>query len=363
MDAGIVIIGGGLAGLYAARLLHEKGADFILMEARQRLGGRIYSVNASGSGYEDRYDLGPSWLWPEMQPGLAALIGELNLRAFPQHSVGDVLLDTHSSQKPQRYPGMAQVPASMRLVGGMGSLVEALACGIPDERIKLDSRVCRLALHDRGVQVGFLETGGREPTLVAERVIAAVPPRLLLSNVEFEPDIDRDTARLWRDTATWMAPHAKFFALYERPFWREAGLSGTARSMVGPLAEIHDATTVKGEAALFGFVGLDWHQRHEIGETALMEACVEQLGRIFGPAALNPKATLFKDWADDLLTATSDDRIANGHPVPYPGSWVTGIWEDRLSLAGSETSTADPGYLAGAVNAARRAVSEVIPEC
>lgn len=30
------------------------------------------------------------------------------------------------------------------------------------------------------------------------------------------------------------------FAIYDRPFWREAGLSGTAQSMVGPLAEIHD---------------------------------------------------------------------------------------------------------------------------
>ncbi len=363
MDAEIIIIGGGLAGLYTARLLNEAGADFRLVEARQRLGGRIYSVNASGAASEEGYDLGPSWMWPEMQPDLAALIGELNLRAFPQHSVGDVLMDSNASLRPQRFPGMAQVPQSMRLAGGMGSLVTALASDIPSARIKLGTRVTDLSLQDRGVRIGIRETGGGEYSLVTGRVIAAVPPRLLLSNVEFEPGIDRDTARLWQETATWMAPHAKFFALYESPFWREAGLSGTVRSMVGPLAEIHDATTTNGAAALFGFLGLDWHQRHEIGEAALVEACVEQLGRIFGPAALNQNATLFKDWADDVLTATSADRIANGHPVSRPEPWVTGIWENRLSLAGSETSATDPGYLAGAVSAARRAVSDVIPEC
>ena len=63
----------------------------------------------------------------------------------------------------------------------------------------------------------------------------------------------------WQETATWMAPPAKFFAVYDRPFWRKAGLSGTAQSFVGPLGEIHDATTASGKAALFGFpsIGAD----------------------------------------------------------------------------------------------------------
>ena len=34
-----------------------------------------------------------------------------------------------------------------------------------------------------------------------------------------------------------MAPHAKFFAIYNQPFWRASGLSGTAQSMVGPMVE------------------------------------------------------------------------------------------------------------------------------
>jgi monoamine oxidase len=157
-----------------------------------------------------------------------------------------------------------------------------------------------------------------------------------------------------------MAPHAKFFAVYDQPFWREAGLSGTAQSMVGPMPEIHDATTASGQAALFGFLGVGADQRAALGEDALTRACLDQLARLFGADARHPRATLFKDWAADPLTATAADRVATGHPVPDLAPWVSGPWQARLALAGSETSPSEPGYLAGAVVAAARAVADTV---
>src|SRR3546814_5946368 len=73
----VVIIGGGLAGLTAARRLHRAGIDFQLLEARSRLGGRILSAGAAGEAAADGFDLGPSWFWPAMQPRMAVLIEEL----------------------------------------------------------------------------------------------------------------------------------------------------------------------------------------------------------------------------------------------------------------------------------------------
>ncbi|MBX9659858.1 MAG: NAD(P)/FAD-dependent oxidoreductase [Nitrospiraceae bacterium] len=70
----VAIVGGGLAGLCAARRLHALGIDFHLFEARDRLGGRILSANDQGHSSNDGFDLGPSWFWPEMQRGLAALV-------------------------------------------------------------------------------------------------------------------------------------------------------------------------------------------------------------------------------------------------------------------------------------------------
>jgi len=69
---------------------------------------------------------------------------------------------------------------------------------------------------------------------------------------------------------------------------------------------------------------------------------------------------LFKDWAADPLTATDRDRVAVGHPIADRRPWVSGEWRDRIVLAGSETSAHDPGYLAGAADAAERAAATVI---
>jgi monoamine oxidase len=157
-----------------------------------------------------------------------------------------------------------------------------------------------------------------------------------------------------------MAPHAQFFAVYDRPFWRLAGLSGTAQSFVGPLAEIHDATTASGTPALFGFLAVGADMRASLGEAALTQSCLQQLSRLYGSDALKPRATLFKDWAADPFTASADDRTASGHPQPSTGAWVAGVWQERMSLAASETSAIEPGFMAGAVIAAHRAVQQVL---
>ena len=66
-QARIAVVGGGLAGLVAAwRLVQQGVRDIVLLEARTNLGGRILSVDATGSLVDmtdsalDRFDLGPS---------------------------------------------------------------------------------------------------------------------------------------------------------------------------------------------------------------------------------------------------------------------------------------------------------------
>ncbi len=283
----VAIIGGGLAGLHAAWLLRRGGVHFTLLEARDRLGGRILSVDERGKPSADGFDLGPSWYWPRMQPAIADLIAELGLAAFPQASDGDVLVERMSREGPQRFRGDAQEPLSFRLMGGTGALVEALRRDLPEQCICLDAMVTALTLTTDGISLTITGSdGSASHTVSADHVIAALPPRLLASSVTFTPPLDADLMRRWHETPTWMAPHAKFLAIYDRAFWREAGLSGTAQSMVGPMPEMHDATTGSGMAA-----------------------------------------------------------------------WVTGPWQERLSLGGSETSLSEPGYLAGAVVASRRAAA------
>ena len=332
---------------------------FELFEARGRFGGRILSAGADGAPSSDGFDLGPSWFWPGMHPRMAQVVTELGLGSFAQHADGDVVVERAGHGSPQRFPAMRQEPQSMRIAGGTGALVAALVDSLPAGRLYLGAQVTRIILRDEEAAVRLL-TGSQSREIAARQLVLALPPRLVATTISFEPALARDTLELCRQTATWMAPHAKFFAIYEQAFWRDAGLSGTAQSSMGPLVEIHDATTASGSAALFGFVGLSHAQRAAVGEEALVRACVGQLARLFGPRAAEPRATLIKDWTSDPLTATGLDQTAEGHPAPSRRPWTTGDWAQRMSMAGSETSLTDPGYLAGALDAAERAVDETL---
>jgi monoamine oxidase len=365
----VAIVGGGLAGLYAARLLRAANVEFVIVEARDRLGGRILTVDESGRPADDGFDLGPSWYWPHVQPAIAAIVAELGLQSFAQNSEGDVMFERMSREGPQRYAPVNQEILSYRVAGGTGALVRALSRDFHSHQLMRGAEVTAMTLTAAGfgegqgphvVDLAIRRSDGMVEHLFAEHVIATVPPRLLEATVKFSPALDAPTAARWRATPTWMAPHAKFFAIYDQPFWRHAGLSGSAQSMVGPMPEIHDATTATGQAALFGFLGIGAEQRDAMGEQALTRACLEQLARTFGENALHPRATLFKDWAVDRWTATNVDRSDGSHPTPGSAAWVTGAWKDFLVLGGSETSQSEPGYLAGAVAAASEAVAATL---
>ena len=342
----IVLVGAGLAGLYAARLLAAAGLDFCLLDARERIGGRILSVGG--------FDLGPAWFWPDMQPMVTQLIAELGLKSFAQYADGDVLVER--PQGVQRFAGFGQMAASFRIAGGIGALVAVLSPG--PEQMRLGVTVTGVALREDGIHVSARNAKGETVSMEAEQVLFALPPRLLEDTIDFTPAIAPQFRARWRATPTWMAPHAKFLAVYDRPFWRQAGLSGTAQSMVGPMVEIHDASAMDGDAALFGFVGVPAVARQKVGEEMLKRACLEQLGRLFGSAAGNPITVHFKDWAGDPLTATGEDRDG-GHPSVLEQPWFDAAWTGRAILAGSETASAHPGYLEGALDAAHQAVRKI----
>lgn len=366
-ETGIVIIGGGLSGLYAAWLLQQAGVtDFVVLEARQRTGGRVLSVPfnkdglAGGSSF-DRFDLGPSWFWPDMQGELATLIQSLELEAFQQYENGDLVGERSALEGPVRMRGYVNSPPSMRLLGGTQRLIEALQEKLEPGSVMTGETVKALTRHESHVDISSLDESGRLNNWRSQQVLLALPPRLAVSSIEFVPPLPDALTQQWRATPTWMAPHAKYVAVYDEPFWREHGLSGEARSLCGPMHEIHDASVPGGHAALFGFLGVPAAARRGMNDQMLKEVCREQLGRLFGARALLPQAELVKDWVQDIFTATAADEQAVDHHSRAPASRAAeGVWQDCLTGIGSEWSVAYPGYLAGAVDAARDGVEGLL---
>jgi monoamine oxidase len=350
-----MVVGAGLSGLVAANLLERLGLCGTLLEARGRIGGRVFGVAAEDGTH--RFDLGPAWVWPELNPRTADWLSTLGLALFEQQGRGAGLVELPSQAVRRHATGFAQQPPSMRLVGGIACLTDALRARLVRTRVLLGTRVRGLnACPDGTVSVEF-ERGGQVGALVASSVILALPPRLLASTLRWSPALPAEQSQRWGDAPTWMAGHAKLLALYRTPFWRAAGLSGSAVSQAGPLAEVHDASDAEGRhAALFGFVGVPVAWRWRMGRQALIDASVAQLGRLFGAEALTPRAVYLQDWAEEAETATpADAQPASAHPAPMSTALLA-PWRDRIHLAGSEFAPGFPGYLEGAVLAAELAV-------
>lgn len=366
----IAIVGGGLAGLVAAWRLVQRGVrDVVLLEARTTLGGRILSVDAAGSGVDmaesalDRFDLGPSWFWPALQPQLDRLITELGLQRFGQFEDGDLLVERSTQTPPLRTQAYASEPPSMRLAGGTGALVAALQARLDPSIVRTGQTVRRLRREANRVELTVDGTAGKLTVWHVEKVLLALPPRLAATGLQFEPSLPAELARGWRATPTWMAPQAKYVAVYDTPFWREQALSGSARSSVGPMGEIHDISMPGGHAALFGFLGVPARVRRQVTDEVLRAHCRTQLARLFGKRAGTPVGEALKDWAADPLTATDDDQDAAGHHAAAPSrSADEGAWQGRLVGIGSEWSLQFPGYLAGAVDAAERGLREALAD-
>ncbi|HEU4534649.1 MAG TPA: FAD-dependent oxidoreductase [Polyangiaceae bacterium] len=371
MTARIGIVGGGLSGLCAASLLEaHRVDDYVLFEAQETLGGRIVSVapparalggQSEGSASPGRFDLGATWFWPAMQPGLDRRICDLGLETFEQPEAGDLVLESSPHAAPARVPGFQSSPPSRRLAGGMGTLVDALRRGVTESRLLRGQRVRRLCHEGPEVVLEAQDASGRATFHRVAHVLLALPPRLAATTLAFTPPLPDALARAWQDAATWMAPHAKYVAVYDEPFWRGRGLSGEARSRVGPLVEVHDASDFGGAAALFGFLGVPAGARSRLAEDDLRAQCRAQLARLFGPPAGAPMAEFLKDWAADPYVATPADRVApSQHRAAPPARVPSGAWRDRLFGIASEWSPDFPGYVAGALDAATRGVAAAL---
>jgi monoamine oxidase len=106
----VIVVGGGLAGLVAGRTLHGEGVDAVVLEARDRVGGKTHSTHTS---YGDVVEFGGQWVGAS-QERVLALIDEFDIDTRPQYGTGAVV---------------GRLDGDRHVAGGYEDLLRALPAG------------------------------------------------------------------------------------------------------------------------------------------------------------------------------------------------------------------------------------------
>ena len=339
----VVIIGAGLSGLTAAVTLQEAGISVQVLEADAQIGGRIRSVR-DGAGTQAVADLGPTWVWPKYQPVVARWLSKLDIKTFDQFNEGNAVITGYGPEPfYQPLPGQ---DGMVRIVGGPTTLIDTLAERLGLGNIRTGAVVAEL--YEEGPERINIRLDSGE-MITAQRVIVAAPLRVVATTIRM-PWAPPSLIKAMQETPTWMSSHAKAVVIYDRPFWRDTGLSGRIASQTGPLVEVHDHTCAEmTSGALFGFVG--WSPKQRQSSTGqLRQEILAQLSDCLGKDAANPLELVIQDWATNphIVTDLDLSQPAN-HPDVGPNYLRAKYLDGRVQFAVSEVSERSPGLIEGAL--------------
>lgn len=335
----VVVVGAGASGLRLAGILSQAGVSVVVCEARDRVGGRLLSVDPG-------VDMGATWFW-QNESEVQEVIKECGLESFSQYAIGNMMFQIPGSV--QELDGNPLDQQAWRIVGGTQQLAIGLAESLPPEILQLSTKV---------TEVQFDAAGHGGVTVItdcgiytAKHVVLALPPATALANISFSPELPEEVTNIAARTPVWMGAITKVVAIYDSPFWRARGLAGSAMSHVGPLREIHDISDVTGSfGALFGF------SRERITEGAV----TAQLAELFGSEAKSPRSIHIKDWSNSEFTSPPGVHQLNDYQLFGSKVLREAHCGGRLYFASTETSVDSPGHIEGALLAARRTAKSLL---
>jgi monoamine oxidase len=240
-----------------------------------------------------------------------------------------------------------------RIVGGPHAVAKAMAADLSPEVVLLNQPV--RAIRQTANEVTVITD---KSTYHASRAIVAIPP-VLAGRIDYSPALPAI-----RDGLTQHMPAGyalKMHALYDRPFWRDAGWNGIALTDEGPVAETFDNSppdSSYGALAIFVY-GADARKLRSISVDEQRREVLEHLMRLYGPKASRIKDFISFDWTAEPWTR----GCFSGHFTP--GGWLgygSALRQPvgRLHWAGTETATHWNGYIDGAVESGERAAQEII---
>ena len=241
---------------------------------------------------------------------------------------------------------------ALRIAGGAQQLSVGLARPLR-ERIHLGDPVREILQEAGGVTV----TSARRR--VSARAVAVCLPPVLAGELRYDPPLPSPSAQLLAQLP--MASSVKFHAVYDTPFWRDDGLSGTAISAGHPVSFSYDNSPPGGRpGVLTGIVGADHARRlHRLDGPDQERAILASLGALFGGRAAGPASLVVQDWASEPWSRGC-----------YAAYFAPGVWTGpgraarqpcgRIHFASADTAWEWTGYMEGALREGRRVAAEML---
>jgi monoamine oxidase len=155
----------------------------------------------------------------------------------------------------------------------------------------------------------------------------------------------------------------KATAVYDRPFWRDAGLNGSVVSYEGPANTTFDDSPRDGsKGVVFGFIGASEARRFAaMSKADRRTAVLRNFRKYFGPKASHPREYFETNWSEKTWTRGCPVAIAGPGTLTEFGRALRKP-VGKIHWAGTETSTFWNGYMDGAVRSGERAAREVLGE-
>lgn len=327
-----MIVGAGLSGLVTAYALLERGEeDFVVLEGRPEVGGRIKTQKG--------IDLGATW-FQQHHEHLSQLMDVLELDRFEQYSRGKSVLVYNSMAPAHYFENDTSGPSANRISGGSIALINRLA-SIVGDRIEVGQNVKTVS--DKG---DWLELRTQNSLFSAQKVVLTIPPKLATA-LDFYPPLPEALLQTMQQTHTWMSNAIKVGIVFADAFWRKKGFSGTMIGQVGPVIELYDHSSDDGKThALIGFVNEGLRDTTPEKRKARI---LEYLEKYLGPETQDYIDYFEKDWSEDRFTSCENLKSVYMSPEYGNPAFGKAYMEGKLWFSGTETSPVYGGYLEGAV--------------
>lgn len=397
----VIVIGGGMAGVTAARELDNAGLDYLVLEARDRYGGRLLTDSETG------FELGAAWLHEvphnpleaivEKTPGVSAEYDDEKVALlFPDGSplnAGSVIPDFNSWRKAKpdmsleaaaheyashldsrdarsilSFAGVPQLPLGLTwdklsaaaatndpgrdkaVLGGYLNVLKYIA-GPVLSKIKYGEVVTTISQGEAGVCVRT-----KDDEYMAKKAIVTIPAAVLRAgDVKFEPPLPESLTGALQNTKA--SAVGKVYLTFPENFWDPTFdkfiITGPSPALVWNFSSVHPGTTPNTLCILIGNELIRSVEADPAQAFKLVRPYLEAV-KLPERSVLDPIKVITTTWLSDPFSKGAYSTFELGADrADAVRAWNSG--HGLLSFAGEHTTLDGPTFLHGAWLSGKRA--------